>query len=102
MATGTDGGAPPVPGNQAPMGPRADPNAGTPGRVSSTNSGYGAAPGLSPTGGLTPSSHGVLGIDGLALSPETASSAAGSVIISQRRNVHLDGRIQLMLRVTGN
>ena len=99
---GTAGGAPPGPGPGAPMGPRADPNAGTPGRVSSTSSAYGAPSGLTPTGGLTPSCHGVLGIDGLELSPETASSTAGSVIISQRRNVHLDGRTQLMLRVTGN
>ena len=99
---GTAGGAPSGPGPGAPMGPRADPNAGTPGRVSSTNSAYGAPSGLSPTGGLTPSCHGVLGIDGLELSPETASSTGGSVIISQRRNVHLDGRTQLMLRVTGN
>jgi hypothetical protein len=101
MATGPAGGAPPIPGPGAPMGPRADPNAGTPGRASSTNSAYGAPSGLSPTGGLTPSCHGVLGIDGLELSPETASPTGGSVIISQRRNVHLDGRTQLMLRVSG-
>ncbi len=99
MANESGGGAPPVPGPGAPMGPRADPNAGTPGRVSSTNSAYGAPSGLSPTGGLTPSCHGVLGIDGLELSAETASPTAGSVIISRRRNVHLDGRTQLMLRV---
>jgi hypothetical protein len=101
IATGPAGGAPPVPGPGAPMGPRADPNAGTPGRVSSTNSAYGAASGLSPAGGLTPGCHGVLGIDGLELSPETASSTGGSLIIARRRNVHLDGRTQLMLRVTG-
>jgi hypothetical protein len=95
------GGAPPAPGPGAPMGPRADPNAGTPGRVSSTNAAYGApSGGLSATGGLTPSCHGVLGIDGLELSPETASATGGSVIISRRRNVHLDGRTQLMLRVS--
>jgi hypothetical protein len=99
MTNEAGGGAPPVPG--APMGPRADPNAGTPGRVSSTNAAYGAPSGLSPTGGLTPSCHGVLGIDGLELSPETAGATGGSVIISRRRNVHLDGRTQLMLRVSG-
>jgi hypothetical protein len=100
MPTGPGGGAPPGPGPAAPMGQRADPNAGTPGRVSSTNSAYGTASGLSPTGGLTPSCHGVLGIDGLELNPETASATQGSVIISRRRNVHLDGRTQLMLRVS--
>jgi hypothetical protein len=60
-----------------------------------------SGPGLSPTGELTPGSQGVLGIDGLALRPETAEPAEGSVIISQRRNVHLDGRTQIMLRVKG-
>ena len=60
-----------------------------------------AGPGLSPTGELTPSSQGVLGIDGLALRPETENPAEGSVIISQRRNVHLDGRTQIMLQVKG-
>jgi hypothetical protein len=102
MASATAGGAAPVPGGGTTMGPRADPNAGTPGRVASpTNSAYGAAEGLTRTGGLTPSCHGVLGIDGLALSPETTSSTQGSLIVSQRRNVHLDGRTQMMLRVTG-
>ena len=95
-AGGTTGAAPPlaVQGNAA--GAMANPNAGTPGRIASPA----AAPGeLSPTGGLTPSCHGVLGIDGLALMPETSNSTQGSVIVSQRRNVHLDGRTQMMLRV---
>ena len=99
-AGGTTGAAPPlaVQGNAA--GAMANPNAGTPGRIASPANGAEAAPGaLSPTGGLTPSCHGVLGIDGLALMPETANSTQGSVIVSQRRNVHLDGRTQMMLRV---
>ena len=102
-AGGTTGAAPPlaVQGNAA--GAMADPNAGTPGRIASpANGAEGAVGDLSPTGGLTPSCHGVLGIDGLALSPETANSAQGSLIISQRRNVHLDGRTQMMLRVRTN
>jgi hypothetical protein len=94
--------APATPGQASPMGPRADPNAGTPGRIASQVSpGDGAPAGLSPSGRLTPSCHGVLGIDGLVLAPETTSSPLGSRIVSQRRNVHLDGRTQMMLRVTG-
>jgi hypothetical protein len=96
MATAT------APVQGAPMGPRADPNAGTPGRIASqVNPADGAAAGLSPAGRLTPSCHGVLGIDGLALGPETMSSSQGSRIVSRRRNVHLDGRTQMMLRVKG-
>jgi hypothetical protein len=99
-AGGTTGAVPPLPGQRNAAGPMADPNAGTPGRIASpVNDTDGAAGGLSPTGGLTPSCHGVLGIDGLALMPETADSTQGSVIVSQRRNVHLDGRTQMMLRV---
>lgn len=99
-AGGTTGAAPPlaVQGNAA--GAMANPNAGTPGRIASpANGAEGAVGDLSPTGRLTPSCHGVLGIDGLALTPETANSAQGSLIVSQRRNVHLDGRTQMMLRV---
>jgi hypothetical protein len=94
----TAGGASP---SQTALGP-ANPNGGSPGRVPSQVDGAEApAGGLSPSGGLTPSCHGVLGIDGLALSPETPSSTQGSLIVSQRHNVHLDGRTQMMLRVKG-
>jgi hypothetical protein len=79
-----------------------DPNAGTPGRIASPMNGADASyAGLTASGGLTPQCHGVLGIDGLVLSPGTADSAQGSVIASQRRNVRLDGRTQMMLRVKG-
>ena len=101
-AGGTTGGAPPLPGSEKASGPMSDPNAGTPGRIASpANAADGAAGGLTPSGGLTPQCHGVLGIDGLTLSPEAASSTQGSLVVSQRRNVHLDGRTQMMLRVTG-
>ena len=79
-----------------------DPNAGTPGRIASPMNGADASyAGLTASGGLTPQCHGVLGIDGLVLSPGTGDSAQGSVIASQRRNVRLDGRTQMMLRVKG-
>lgn len=101
-AGGTTGGAPPLPGPGKASGPMSDPNAGTPGRIASpANAADGAAGGLTASGGLTPQCHGVLGIDGLTLSPEAASSTQGSLVVSQRRNVHLDGRTQMMLRVTG-
>jgi hypothetical protein len=93
-------GTSPMPGqtNAAAM----DPNAGTPGRIASpVNGADGSYAGLTASGGLTPQCHGVLGIDGLVLSPGTADSAQGSVIASQRRNVRLDGRTQMMLRVKG-
>ncbi|MBZ5689356.1 MAG: hypothetical protein LAP86_30510 [Acidobacteriia bacterium] len=99
-AGGTTGAVPPLPVQGNAAGPMADPNAGAPGRIASpANSIGGAEGGLSPAGRLTPSCHGVLGIDGLALIPETSDPVHGSVIASLRRNVHLDGRTQMMLRV---
>jgi hypothetical protein len=99
-AGGTTGAVPPLPNQGNAAGPMADPNAGTPGRIASPNSADGVGD-LSPTGRLTPGCHGVLGIDGLTLSPAAAGSMVGSLITSRRRNVHLDGRTQMMLRVTG-
>jgi hypothetical protein len=98
-AGGTIGGVPPLPNQGNIAGPMADPNAGTLGRVPSPNSPDGASDDRSVTGALTPSCHGVLGIDGLGLTPQTANPAQGSLIVSQRGNVHLDGRTQMMLRV---
>jgi hypothetical protein len=98
-AGGTIGAVPPLPNQGNVAGPMADPNVGTPGRIPSPNSPDGASDERSATGALTPRCHGVLGIDGLALSPETTNPAQGSLIVSQRWNVHLDGRTQMMLRV---
>jgi hypothetical protein len=98
-AGGTVGAVPPQPNRGNVAGPMADPNVGTPGRIPSPNSPDGASDQRSATGALTPRCHGVLGIDGLALSPETTNPAQGSLIVSQRWNVHLDGRTQMMLRV---
>ena len=102
MAGDTARGTPPVAGEARSMGAGADPNSGAPGRPPSpTNSAYAGAPELTSTGKLTPSCHGVLGIAGFALRADTATSEQGSLIVSQTRNVHLDGRTQMMLRVTG-
>lgn len=100
-AGGSIGGVPPLPNQGNIAGPMGDPNAGTLGRSPSPNPPDGAADDRSPTGALTPSCRGVLGIDGLGLVPEASNSAQGSLIVSQRRNVHLDGRTQMMLRVKG-
>jgi hypothetical protein len=100
-AGGTIGGVPPLPNQGNIAGPMGDPNAGTLGRSPSPNPPDGAADDRSPAGALTPSCRGVLGIDGLGLVPEATNSAEGSLIVSQRHNVHLDGRTQMMLRVKG-
>jgi hypothetical protein len=98
-AGGTIGGVPPLPNQGNIAGPMGDPNAGTLGRIPGPNSPDGAADDRSPTGALTPSCRGILGIDGLGLIPEATNSQQGSLIVSQRHNVHLDGRTQMMLRV---
>jgi hypothetical protein len=69
-------------------GSASDPNAGTPGRVTSPES---------PRGELTPTCRGVLRMEGLALAPEEPS--LGSVIVSRNRNIQLDIGTQMMLRV---
>jgi hypothetical protein len=95
MAAATAGGL-----SGSTVGPiREDPNAGVPGRIHSPNSVYVSDGQLTLSGGLTPSCHGVLGIDGVALAPESTDSSRGSLIISERHNVHLYARTQMMLRV---
>jgi len=97
MTPATAGGV----GGGSDLGPMSNPNAGVPGRVESPNSVYVSNGQLTLSGGLTPSCHGVLGIEDLALAPESAdsSSSRASRIISQRHNVHLYARTQMMLRV---
>ena len=97
MTPATAGGL----GGGSDLGPMSDPNAGVPGRIHSPNSVYVSDGQLTLSGGLTPSCHGVLGIDGLALAPESTNSPSsrGSLIISERHNVHLYARTQMMLRV---
>jgi len=83
------------------MGANADPNAGMPGRPESpVNSDYGQqSGGRTANGALTPQCHGVLGIEGLSLALRPNDASKTPVIISQTKNVRLDGRTQLMLRV---
>jgi hypothetical protein len=95
MTPATAGGV----GGGNDLGPMSDPNAGVPGRIHSPNSVYASDGQLTLSGGLTPSCHGVLGIDGVALAPESTDSSRGSLIISERHNVHLYARTQMMLRV---
>lgn len=84
------------------MGVNADPNAGAPGRpVSPENSAYEQqSGGRLASGALTPQCHGVLGIEGLSLAFRPGDAGETPLIISQTKNVRLEGRTQLMLRVT--
>jgi len=80
------------------MGPNAD--GGAPGRPDSpVNAAYDPSGGRTANGGLTPQCHGVLGIEGLSLAFRPNDATKTPLIISQTKNVHLDGRTQLMLRV---
>lgn len=100
-AGGTTGGMPAASGqgNHESMD---DPNANMPGRVQSAdNSAYVSGDGLTQSGALTPRCRGVLGIEGMTLNPDSGDSPQGVLIVSQRHNVHLDGRTQLMLRIIG-
>jgi hypothetical protein len=82
------------------MGANADPNAGTPGRPESPeNPAYEQSGGRTASGALTPQCHGVLGFEGLSLAFRPNDASKTLLIISQSRNVRLDGRTQLMLRV---
>jgi hypothetical protein len=100
-AGGTTGGMSPVSG-QGGRESMDDPNANMPGRVQSPeNSAYTQEGSLTEAGALTSHCRGVLGIDGMTLSSDSGGSTQGVLIASQRHNVHLDGRTQLMLRITG-
>lgn len=60
------------------------------------------ATGVNVAGGLTSSSHGVVGIPGLTLSSGASSSTtASSVISSTSSNVRLDSGTRMLLRVNG-
>lgn len=88
-------------GRPSPMGANADPNSGAPGRPESpVNPAYDQSGGRTANGGLTPQCHGVLGIEGMSLAYRPNDATKTPLIISQTKNVHLDGRTQLMLRIT--
>lgn len=99
-AAGSGGGFGPVTGPLT-AGPNSDPHAGTPGHVASPESPeQSPEDNISARGELTPTCHGVLRIDGVALAREDL--ALGSIIFSQKRNIQLDIGTQMMLRVPGN
>jgi hypothetical protein len=60
---------------------------------------YSATEGMTTSGVLTSSAHGVVGLPGLSLTANESSSAQGSVITSQNQNVHLESGTQMVLRV---
>jgi hypothetical protein len=108
MATGNSGT-----GTMRSRSPRPAASAGALGAVRSTaggvvdtagstagavNSTAGAAGGT-VSGSLSATSQGVVGMPGLSLSPQTSTSANGSVISSQGSNVHLDSGTEMILRV---
>jgi hypothetical protein len=75
----------------APPAGAANP-AGNPPSAADDNS-----PGLDAAGRLTPSSHGVVGIEGLHLATDESSATEGSLITTTGKSVRLDGGIKLLL-----
>ena len=56
----------------------------------------------SANGALSSTSHGVVGLQGMALNAAAAGNAQGSVISSADRNVKLDSGTQMVLQITGS
>jgi hypothetical protein len=126
QALATPGAAPASPAASTDMGarPQGTPiNSGVPGGVNGREMSPGMSPGspgnrpvnmgetsgeasgansnarggtLTAAGKLTPNSHGVFGVQGGALKPET-TNGAGSVIISTGKNLRLESGTQLLL-----
>lgn len=69
--------------------------------AASATGAIGGVGGLDAAGNLTSTSSGVLGLQGMALQSEAASSAQGSVITSTTRNVQLESGTRLLLRAAG-
>jgi len=55
--------------------------------------------GLAANGTLGAASHGVVGLQGLALNTSAVGSAQGSVVSSASKNVKLDSGTQIVLQV---
>lgn len=70
--------------------PNPIPDTTNPAATGSTNNGLDSQRNLAAT------SHGVLGLDGIALQSET-SGMSGSLILSREKSVHLDGGTKLLL-----
>lgn len=62
---------------------------------------HGAGSATSAAGALSSNSHGVVGLNGLALNSLAANSTQGSLITSKNQNVHLDSGTQMILQVAG-
>lgn len=56
-----------------------------------------ASGGVNSSGELKPTSRGVYGLNGITLSPNTANSNEGAVIMSAGKSVHLDSGTRLLL-----
>jgi hypothetical protein len=67
------------------------------GTVNSTAGGAGSSGGVNSSGELKPTSRGVYGLNGITLSPNTANSNEGAVIMSAGKSVHLDSGTRLLL-----
>ena len=107
MATGSSGatGSPGArtSGGSGPLGSVRSTAGGVVGGAGSTagaavNSAAGSAGGAA-TGSLSATSHGVVGMPGLNLATQTATTGNASVITAQGTNVHLDSGTEMILRV---
>lgn len=74
-----------------------------------TNSATGAvngsvnqATGVAANGAINSATHGVVGMQGIALNTVNTASAQGSIVSSASRNVKLDTGTQMILQVTGS
>jgi hypothetical protein len=60
----------------------------------------GAIGGLNSAGRLSSNSSGVFGLDGLSLNSAVSNATQGSMIVSTKKNVHLDSGTKLLLQST--
>ena len=111
MGSGHSGGGSPLGGAAGGVSSTAGSALGTVNNTagSVTNSTTGAVNGsvnntlgAAANGTINSASHGVVGLQGLALDTAAAGNAQGSVISSTSRNVKLDTGTQLVLQVTGS
>jgi len=71
---------------------------GTP--LNTAGSAGGTVSGSLSSGSLSSTSHGVVGLPGLSLSPDTSTSTHASVVSSSGGNVHLNSGTEMVLRVS--
>lgn len=101
VAHSLDPGPAPPENNGVPQGAvSSSPMRGTPTATQPQTSGVNAGapvPDANPQSQLAPSSHGVVGIQGLTLNLMTANNALVAVLTSGGKNVHLDGGTRFLL-----